>query len=183
MRTATAPAQTTWITWSTETSRWTWNSIAGGQLLILLNERWKMISIASCCVCKSIVQESGNSLMECNTCQNLYHQVSLTRNMLPSLAFPNSALRCATILQSAMKKPKTPGWSGTVWNAQSEYWKRTTHNLIITHGLVSGARKLKELRNWNSLKRKSLERVPPLQCWPAAVPAWSSPAPRLGSQR
>jgi len=29
----------------------------------------------SCCVCKSIVQESGNSLMECNTCQNLYHQV------------------------------------------------------------------------------------------------------------
>jgi len=28
----------------------------------------------SCCVCKSIVQESGNSLMECNTCQNLYHQ-------------------------------------------------------------------------------------------------------------
>ena len=183
MRTATAPAQTTWITWSTETSRWTWNSIAGGQFLILLNWRWKMISIASCCVCKSIVQESGNSLMECNTCQNLYHQVSLTRNMLPSLAFLNSALRCATILQSAMKKPKTPGWSGTVWNAQSEYWKRTTHNLIIPHGLVSGARKLKELRNWNSLKRKSLERVPPLQCWPAAVPAWSSPAPRLGSQR
>merc|ERR1711872_68607 len=29
----------------------------------------------SCCVCKSIVQESGNSLMECNTCQNLYHQM------------------------------------------------------------------------------------------------------------
>lgn len=29
----------------------------------------------SCCVCKSIVQESGNSLMECSTCQNLYHQV------------------------------------------------------------------------------------------------------------
>jgi len=29
----------------------------------------------SCCVCKSIVLESGNSLMECNTCQNLYHQM------------------------------------------------------------------------------------------------------------
>ena len=155
--------------------RWTVSS--------LVEPKMKKISIVSCCVCKSIVQESGNSLMECNTCQNLYHQVSLTRNMLPSLAFPNSALRCATILQSAMKKPKTPGWSGTVWNAQSEYWKRTTHNLIITHGLVSGARKQRELRNWNSPKRKSLGKVPPLQCWPAAVPAWSSPAPRLGSQR
>ena len=183
MRTATAPAQTTWITWSTETSRWTWNSIAGGEFLILLNRRWKMTSIASCCVCKSIVQESGNSLMECNTCQNLYHQVSLIKNMFPSLAFLNSAFRCATILQSAMKKPKTPGWSGTVWNAQSEYWKRTTHNLILTHDPVSGSRKQRELRNWNSPKQKSLGKVPPLQCWPAAVLAWSSPAPRPGSQR
>ena len=144
---------------------------------------WKIIAIASCCVCKSIVQESGNSLMECNTCQNLYHQVSLIKNMFPSLAFLNSAFRCATILQSAMKKPKTPGWSGTVWNAQSEYWKRTTHNLILTHDPVSGSRKLRELRNWNSPKQKSLGKVPPLQCWPAAVLAWSSQAPRPGSPR
>merc|ERR1719397_1118398 len=28
----------------------------------------------SCCVCKTFTQESGNKLMECNTCQNLYHQ-------------------------------------------------------------------------------------------------------------
>jgi len=28
----------------------------------------------SCCVCKSFSQESGNKLMECNSCQNLYHQ-------------------------------------------------------------------------------------------------------------
>merc|ERR1719334_2446169 len=29
----------------------------------------------SCCVCNSFVSESGNSLMECATCQNLYHQM------------------------------------------------------------------------------------------------------------
>ena len=28
----------------------------------------------SCCVCKSFSQESGNKLMECSSCQNLYHQ-------------------------------------------------------------------------------------------------------------
>jgi len=28
----------------------------------------------SCCVCKTFTQESGNKLMECNSCQNLYHQ-------------------------------------------------------------------------------------------------------------
>ena len=28
----------------------------------------------SCCVCKSFNQESGNKLMECSSCQNLYHQ-------------------------------------------------------------------------------------------------------------
>ena len=28
----------------------------------------------SCCVCKTFTQESGNKLMECSTCQNLYHQ-------------------------------------------------------------------------------------------------------------
>merc|ERR1719266_1391854 len=28
----------------------------------------------TCCVCKSFSQESGNKLMECSSCQNLYHQ-------------------------------------------------------------------------------------------------------------
>jgi len=28
----------------------------------------------SCCVCKTFTQESGNKLMECSSCQNLYHQ-------------------------------------------------------------------------------------------------------------
>ena len=28
----------------------------------------------NCCVCKSFSQESGNKLMECSSCQNLYHQ-------------------------------------------------------------------------------------------------------------
>ncbi len=28
----------------------------------------------TCCVCKSFNQESGNKLMECHTCQNLFHQ-------------------------------------------------------------------------------------------------------------
>jgi len=28
----------------------------------------------SCCVCKNFTQESGNKLMECSSCQNLYHQ-------------------------------------------------------------------------------------------------------------
>jgi integrator complex subunit 12 len=28
----------------------------------------------TCCVCKSFNQENGNKLMECQTCQNLYHQ-------------------------------------------------------------------------------------------------------------
>ena len=28
----------------------------------------------TCCICKSFNQENGNKLMECHTCQNLYHQ-------------------------------------------------------------------------------------------------------------
>ena len=28
----------------------------------------------TCCICKSFNQESGNKLMECHTCQNLFHQ-------------------------------------------------------------------------------------------------------------
>ena len=28
----------------------------------------------NCCVCKSLMQDVGNKLMECHTCQNLYHQ-------------------------------------------------------------------------------------------------------------
>ena len=28
----------------------------------------------NCCVCKSLMQDVGNKLMECDTCQNLYHQ-------------------------------------------------------------------------------------------------------------
>jgi len=28
----------------------------------------------SCCICKTFTQESGNKLMECSSCQNLYHQ-------------------------------------------------------------------------------------------------------------
>jgi integrator complex subunit 12 len=28
----------------------------------------------TCCVCKSFNQESGNKLMDCHTCQNLFHQ-------------------------------------------------------------------------------------------------------------
>lgn len=28
----------------------------------------------TCCICKSFNQETGNKLMECHTCQNLYHQ-------------------------------------------------------------------------------------------------------------
>ncbi len=29
----------------------------------------------TCCICKSFNQENGNKLMECHTCQELYHQV------------------------------------------------------------------------------------------------------------
>ena len=28
----------------------------------------------TCCICKGFNQETGNKLMECHTCQNLYHQ-------------------------------------------------------------------------------------------------------------
>ena len=28
----------------------------------------------TCCMCKSFNQEIGNKLMECHTCQNLFHQ-------------------------------------------------------------------------------------------------------------
>ena len=56
----------------------------------------------SCCVCKSIVQESGNSLMECNTCQNLYHQVQIMVEF-DNTEFPWNAVashpRCVTTPQ------------------------------------------------------------------------------------
>ena len=135
-----------------------------------------MISIASCCVCKSIVQESGNSLMECNTCQNLYHQVSLIKNMFPSLAFLNSAFRCATILQSAMKKPKTPGWSGTVWNAQSELNTEWELHIISSSHMIPfqdqgsrGSWEIETPQNRKVWEKFLLCNVDQRQCWHCQV--------------
>ena len=32
----------------------------------------------SCCICKNWAQGIGNKLMDCHTCQNLYHQACHT---------------------------------------------------------------------------------------------------------
>merc|ERR1712088_243931 len=35
---------------------------------------FQSLNDCTCCICKSFNQENGNKLMECHTCQNLYHQ-------------------------------------------------------------------------------------------------------------
>ncbi len=74
----------------------------------------------TCVVCKSFNQENGNKLMECHTCQDLYHQVTTKASFL--FLFPHFYLRLilnrnATALRSATTRPTIPGWSGTARSA------------------------------------------------------------------
>ena len=49
-------------------------SIAVEDADIEMDIDFQSLNDCTCCICKSFNQENGNKLMECTTCQNLYHQ-------------------------------------------------------------------------------------------------------------
>ena len=71
----------------------------------------------SCCVCKTFTQESGNKLMECSSCQNLYHQECHN----PPVRLDKFKYKLLTILiylfffvRCLIMRPVIPDLSGTV---------------------------------------------------------------------
>jgi len=85
----------------------------------------------SCCICKNWAQGIGNKLMDCHTCQNLYHQACHTPVISDEEAGdPRLVWNCSQC--KAPSKPKISGGSGLKSSSSGSMMKSRTGSATST---------------------------------------------------